>query len=683
MNLSIRKYSGFTLVEVMIALVVLAVGLLGIAKLQGKLVNTAGESKERTEAVTIAEQKIDDLKRFDGVVDDGTATFLFTAITNNAGGNIASVASGNGYGLTWTVVNCYQGAVVVNAGACLGGYGEEDIDNAPPADFDLADSVWYKAVEVTVDWISSSGAEDISLTALLEARKAISLSLPPTDGDASDDGGNDMATEDEIGDEIELRVDTGSDTFRQTEKPLPEIISSGQDKNTRVDFDVVTYVKRAPDPDTGLIDTTVDVALREEFINQSCKCDVSSTAQNAFSAAYVKWDGDSSIGSRFDYLPPMEPKKVATGSVDNAAGAEQLCNICCRDHHDTGIAGTVRYVYDDDAGDGDHKHYDANGDEVTASGAEYIETCRFKRIDGIMRVFQDWQLKAITTVPSQELELDVGGLQVAYTDYASDFVDGALTVASSLASLNTLKQPVSIAVTEEKQLQARAIYIDTIYDDAGNAFDISSYSGTDRLEQTPFAEVNVTMLADWNPNITDDVVAQTDIISIADDDLNTISSDASYYSLFYQRGVVVGNANGTATGYASMELGNNGVTDVTAVRDISVTADVAGRPPTKKYSDINVVVSGVSSIVTVSGNLNISATANPTVTVSPTGTCIAIQQGNTESYSCNVVQGASLTVTVSAVKNGVTYICSGGDSHSFLTIAGGEVHDFTLSCVAP
>ena len=193
------------------------------------------------------------------------------------------------------------------------------------------------------------------------------------------------------------------------------------------------------------------------------------------------------------------------------------------------------------------------------------------------------------------------------------------------------------------------------------------------------------MLADWNPNITDDVVPQTDIISIADDDLNTISSDASYYSLFYQRGVVVGNANGTATGYASMELGNDGVTDVTAVRDISVTADilVADRPATKEYSDINVVVSGVSNIVTVSGDLDISATGNPTVTVSPTGTCISVKQGNTETYSCNVVQGASLTVTVSAVKNGVTYVCSGGDSHSFPTIVGGEVHDFTLSCVAP
>ena len=57
----ITKSHGFSLIEVMIALLVLAVGILGISKLQGTLIRNTSDANQRTVAVSVAQQKIDDL----------------------------------------------------------------------------------------------------------------------------------------------------------------------------------------------------------------------------------------------------------------------------------------------------------------------------------------------------------------------------------------------------------------------------------------------------------------------------------------------------------------------------------------------------------------------------------------------------------------------------------------------
>lgn len=55
---------GFTLIEAMIALLVLAVGLLGLARYQSAVLKSSGDTKARTEALAIAEQKIEQLRSF-------------------------------------------------------------------------------------------------------------------------------------------------------------------------------------------------------------------------------------------------------------------------------------------------------------------------------------------------------------------------------------------------------------------------------------------------------------------------------------------------------------------------------------------------------------------------------------------------------------------------------------------
>lgn len=57
-----RRVRAFALLEAMIALVVFAIGLLAIAQFHGTLIKTSGESKASSEAVYLAQQKIDELR---------------------------------------------------------------------------------------------------------------------------------------------------------------------------------------------------------------------------------------------------------------------------------------------------------------------------------------------------------------------------------------------------------------------------------------------------------------------------------------------------------------------------------------------------------------------------------------------------------------------------------------------
>ncbi len=62
-----RRCAGFTLVEAMVALLILSVGLLALGRLQGTVTQSSAQAKARTEALRLAEGKIETLRGFNSM----------------------------------------------------------------------------------------------------------------------------------------------------------------------------------------------------------------------------------------------------------------------------------------------------------------------------------------------------------------------------------------------------------------------------------------------------------------------------------------------------------------------------------------------------------------------------------------------------------------------------------------
>jgi prepilin-type N-terminal cleavage/methylation domain-containing protein len=94
-----QKASGFTLAEVMVALTVLAIGLLSVAALFATTIKGTAQTEYMTQAATLATEKLEDLSHYSSVdphvaVTTGTSAGSITADTN------ASVTSnGNTLGI--------------------------------------------------------------------------------------------------------------------------------------------------------------------------------------------------------------------------------------------------------------------------------------------------------------------------------------------------------------------------------------------------------------------------------------------------------------------------------------------------------------------------------------------------------------------------------------------------------
>ena len=85
-----RHHRGFTLIEAMVAMIVVAFGLVSLVGLQGVLSRTADSSKQRTEAVRLAQEKLECLRAYTQIPSSAT-----TAASRNCMGALLAAD-------TWT-----------------------------------------------------------------------------------------------------------------------------------------------------------------------------------------------------------------------------------------------------------------------------------------------------------------------------------------------------------------------------------------------------------------------------------------------------------------------------------------------------------------------------------------------------------------------------------------------------
>lgn len=624
---------GFSLIEVMLALLILAVGILGISKLQGTLIKNTSDANQRAVAVALAQKKIDDLRSFaqmdmTGVSDwacPGTplnaASLAYADIADDAGGaplcDANLVANSNidigntNYQLSWDVTP-YE--FVTNVATLM-----PDASTASP-------TVDFKNVQVMVSWMDIDTGNDASV-ALSTILDAYSPALTAITGSNSAGGAPIYTTytPELAPDVIDVEVNTGDGTKRQTSKPLPDAVSQGQNANTIVTFEVVTYQENPIDP------TLFTQTRREEFTTVDCKCTLSATDGTAYPPAHSVWDDVNK--ERYDYVASAISKPTATPS-NNVNAVNEVCTVCCRDHHDDD-ASLVKYVAGTTSGN--HDHYLSNGSgDVAGPGDEYIESCRIKLVDGVARVYQDWNLIDFTVLRRSQLT-DGSPLQSQYTTYAAQSVLDEIE-STSLAVKPASRTPITLPVGSLEQMESRGIYIDKVYDLTGTesveyATYVTDTNNADRLEKVPFAEVNLSLLSNWTS-------ATPALVSVTDEAVATISDPANDYYGSYSRGLLETLAAAPAPGVditSSILPGNDGITQMV----------VDPSPPSSLSDTVAVIVDGVAaSPITISGSIDGSGLPGGTK-FNITG-CSISQGGGGKNFECTKASGSDVSITVTA-----------------------------------
>jgi type IV pilus modification protein PilV len=101
-----RRQSGFTLIEALVALLVMAFGMLAIASLQTTLSRSSDIAKQRSEAVRLAQVKMEELRSFDGI-DSGSGAYTYAdnVVSNTLGESITATVAGSNTAFTrsWAI----------------------------------------------------------------------------------------------------------------------------------------------------------------------------------------------------------------------------------------------------------------------------------------------------------------------------------------------------------------------------------------------------------------------------------------------------------------------------------------------------------------------------------------------------------------------------------------------------
>jgi prepilin-type N-terminal cleavage/methylation domain-containing protein len=473
-----RNNSGFSLLEVLIGIVIFALGMMALAQLQGGLARNSGDSNARTVATNIAEEAIEAARTFSQITSDGT-NLAYNDIVDSTQ---TISRGGNQYDVVTEVTDYY--------------YSNGSFSTTAPTGAARSD---MKLVELTVTWNTGQEFQVDENTATtgrlgsgsITLRDVISSITSPSGGKVALGTAGDTSYGPPVnynpGENPDIiSIELGANKFKESTTPLPDVIRADELVETR--FDVVTYSQNN-DGATFL--------RREEFRAVSCECTLQIPASDAEGGLRpTVWDGK-------DYTEGEYVSKPYGTEANNQQS--EFCTVCCRDHHDGGSGanddaddpGRARYnpfragadYHADGALAGDHKHYNRNNSGELAlavnDGDTYVEACRLVRKDGFFRVAQDLRQEGLNSFPADYLdeEADVED----YSDYVTVAVNAYEAAMGTTAQyeLNPPLLPTHDDIdplnpfpastygnatemraggTTEQQLRSRGIYVDYMSD---------------------------------------------------------------------------------------------------------------------------------------------------------------------------------------------------------------------------
>ena len=523
---------GFTLIEVLIALVVAVVGILAMIQLSGAFLKTVSESDQRTVAYSLAERTLENLRGFDSVTGSTAGETYFENLVagSTAGVTVSSGRATYTFDIEWSVLDNIVSGGVVTSGA-----------SGDP-------SRMFKEVDVVVSWLLPQ-AGSVSLSSIIAG---IDPNAAALSNDLTQVGGESPKVEHTPGVAPEVvPVTVGDGLLKETTKPVPEVNSKNY--STEVKFETITY-----DPTDSNFQE-----IQEDFVTVNCICNLIASGESV-SPTHLKYV--SATNSLVDVIGETVSSATGTeGTLGGGNSQSDYCGRCCANHHDSDYS-TVKYS--SDAGNGpddqDHRHYKVKLDstnpltlEEASPTDDYLEACRFKRVDGLYRLVPDWNLLEVNVFPSTYLAASTSEL-TAYQTYVQNYVVKAAytQLSSNLASAisASIAQPtltLDTTVNNSDQALSRSLYIENLstvenlsaYLLGLTATSIASDTASLVLGVLPFYEINTSELSLWSS-------ASTGVATVSN---NSLGASA------FSRGLIAAADAGSTDITASMAQGNTGI----------------------------------------------------------------------------------------------------------------------------
>lgn len=496
---------GFSLIEVLIAVLVLSVGLLALGALQASLVRSSTESKARSVALAIAEQQLEGMRTFSSVDTPGYADIddAEDTVAHDQLGDVTVGVAVERFGFDRV---SGQFVAVDNNSAPL-----SDFNGASGAAPQFVNGQEFKRVTVEASWVASDGDKSVVISDIISSvnpeGSARVMAKPVQSSGRPQVLYRDPSLEAGV---IPIAIGDGTDTAATN--PRPEV--AGRNNNSRVietRFDVLTY--------QGQGDNTALVQSRVETVVVGCTCQETATQDPSYRPAY--WNG-----ARYTRPQPSgsnaPARHVSLGNNDPPESP--YCTECCRDHHDQGFTGAKFSPRWDS-----HQH--------TVVGGRYLEACRLIRVDGIFAVAADLYNDHFSLLATQSdftTPVPAEAAAGSYEDFVLDYLGARAVTGTSYNSLpsqgqvdnweatNGLNDPETVqirAAGDTKWLHARGLYVDYLEPSAVTAINNAKTQCNTELtsiqacvlQHLPFTSINLTELANWEPRSgTSIVVANND-----------------------------------------------------------------------------------------------------------------------------------------------------------------------------
>ena len=580
-----RNAGGFSLLEVMIAVVVLATGMLALAALQSSLTRSSAEAKTRARVAALLSAHMDQLRAAqytaaatlasDGCATDlGASDWVPASFCQEAGiGALTATQSVT----TWSSA---VGAASFTAGRVPAAGGQEPE---------------FKRVVLAASWNDAAGGgHTLSMTTQLSSLALRDSLLPPpaSSGTAT---GKPIVTEDTPEGAGVIPVVLGNGNSSAASNPTPELVGRNNVLvGTR--FNVLTYTPSGSS-------ATIQKRFETDVIKCSCQYGAGGTnLPEIYRTAQwpAIWNGE-----RYELFKPSTATD-APGQAYNSgpkAGVTQspLCQECCRDHHDNATTGVAKF---DPEATGAYQKYDINGSGnlVTVgntTNSSYVDSCRVIRVDGFWRTAADMYSRQFGLLETET----VSGVQAktgvpttsatnAYKNFVKDYLkqyDGSVATAPANAqtlyddTTRGLNNPATVTITpplsstDYRYLHARGLYVDYLEQAARDKITKVLASrraqgqclvgGTDLadcvLPYLPFTTINLTEIAKWTAS--DATVLDVNSQNQLGDDVPTPSG-----------GRTVGLKSGTADNVSTMRTSNSGVAVVSTSSLIQGAVDNLG-----------------------------------------------------------------------------------------------------------